>query len=372
MKIIQVLSHYPPYLGGVENVAKEISERLAKIDYAVEVFTSNVGCKDEKSTPTNNLKIHYLKSFEFAHTTIIPSLFFKLLTIPKDSIIHLHVARAFVPEIVWLVSKIKNIPYIVHLHLDVGPSGKLGFLLPVYKKLFLEKILKSAKKIIVPTSDYISLVCQKYQISEKKICVIPSGVSLEKFKPIDHKINLPTKLLFVGRLSIQKNIPLLIKSFEHAIKNGCKNITLEIVGDGEDRSKIVDLIEDEKLQESVILHGVLRGEKLYKMFSNSDIFILTSREESFGIVLIEAMASGLPIIASDIPGLRNVVENGKTGLLVEPSIENFAKAIEKMINDHKLREKLITNGLREVKKYNWDKIVEKFEGVYKEVLYETN
>jgi len=89
--------------------------------------------------------------------------------------------------------------------------------------------------------------------------------------------------------------------------------------------------------------------------------------DRFGIVLIEAMASGLPIVVSNIPAVRNIVENGKTGLLVKPSAEDFAKAIEKLLNSSQLRKKLIKNGLEEAKKYNWDKIVEKYEDVYQNV-----
>ena len=172
MNIIQITPFYPPHLGGMENVVKEISENLAKRDHQVTVFTSDIGCKKDKLISTKNLKIRYLKSFEIAHTPIIPSLFFELLKIPQDSIIHLHVAQSFTPEIVSLVSKIRKIPYIAHIHIDVGPSGKLGFLLPLYKKVLLKKVLSYSSKVVVPSSDYIDLVSKKYSILKNKIPVI--------------------------------------------------------------------------------------------------------------------------------------------------------------------------------------------------------
>lgn len=372
MKIVQVAPSYPPNIGGVQHCTREISERLTKKSHEVEIFTSDIGCKKGKLKSSRNLKIHYLKGFEIAHTFIIPSLFFRILKIPKDSIIHLHIAKAFLPEVVYLISKIKKIPYIAHVHLDVKPSGKLGFLLPLYKKLFLERVLKSASEVVVPTKDYVSLISQKYSISKEKISVIPYGINLEEFKPSTSKLHTPVRLLFVGRLAGQKNIPLLIQSFKKAINRGDREIILHLVGDGEERNTIINLIEKEKLKEKIILHGELRGERLRKVYSNSDIFILSSREESFGIVLIEAMASGLPVIASDIPGVRNVVEHNQTGLLVKPTLANFAQAIEEIVNNHNLRKKLIKNGLDRVQNYDWDKIVEKFEQVYRKVLNETN
>lgn len=370
MKIIQITPFYPPHLGGMENVVKEISENLAKKGHKVTVFTSDIGCKKDKLISTKNLKIHYLKSFEIAHTPIISSLFFELSKIPQNSIIHLHIAQSFTPEIVSLISKIRNIPYIAHIHIDVGPSGKLGFLLPLYKKVLLKNVLSSSSKIVVPSRDYIDLVIKKYAILKNKIYKVPNGVDLNNFKSLPVKSNDPIRLLFVGRLSKQKNIPLLIRSFKIVTQKTNRKIELNIVGDGEEKSKIINLIKAENLEKKVNLHGELRGEKLYEIYSNSDIFILTSDYESFGMVLIEAMASGLPIIASNIPALRNVVENNKTGLLVKPEPEDFAKAFEKLINNPQLKEKLIKNGLKEVKKYNWDEITKKFEDIYKEVLNE--
>jgi len=112
MNIIQVFPYYPPHLGGAEQRIKDISERLAKERHKVEVFTSDIGCEKGKLKNKKNLNINYLKSWEFAHTPIIPSLFSRLMKIPKDSIMHVHIAQALTPEIVWLVSKIRKIPKI--------------------------------------------------------------------------------------------------------------------------------------------------------------------------------------------------------------------------------------------------------------------
>lgn len=372
MKIVQVVAYYPPHIGGMENGVREISERLAGKGNQVEVFASNIGCKKDRLSSTNNLNIHYLKSWEIAHTTITLSLFFKLLKISRDSIIHVHVAQAIIPEIVFLVSRIKRIPYIAHIHADVEPSGKMGFLLPFYKKVFLQRILNSALKIIVPTEDYIDLISKKYAISKGKIYEVPFGVNLKDFKSISNKMHSPIRLLFVGRFADQKNIPLLIESFKLIIDRNHWNIELNLVGDGEEKNKIIALIKEKKLENKVIMHGALRGKKLYETYSNSDIFILTSKYESFGIVLIEAMATGLPIIASNILSVKNIIENGKTGLLVKTTPEDFAEAIEKLLNNPELRRKLSENVLEEAKKYNWNKIVQKFEDIYSEVMYKNN
>jgi D-inositol-3-phosphate glycosyltransferase len=371
MKIIQIYPYYPPHLGGAEQRVKELSEKLAQKDYHVEVYTSDIGCPvNNRQTPTANLHINYLKGFEIANTPILPMLLFKLFSVPKDAIIHLHIAQAYVPEVVWLVSKLRGIPYVAHIRLDTGPSSKWGIFLHAYKRIFLSKVLNDATKIIVLTDDYKYLISRKYGIKLQKITVIPNGNSFGKNDNTMRNAN-PTKLLFVGRLSKQKNIPLLLDAFKraHEINN---KITLTIIGDGTYRQYIHDFISMNRLTNSIICKGIRYGQMLKNEYKNADIFISTTNQESFGTVFLEAMASGLPIIASNIPGLRNVVKNGKTGLLVSPTVMNFTKAIQRMTNDESLRKKLIHNSTEEVKKYDWNTIVEKFEEIYQEVSNEIN
>ena len=366
MKIAQVVSYYPPHLGGMQNVAREISERLAIKGHQVEVFTSDIGCKKGKLRSTKNLKIHYLKSWEFAHTPIILSLFFKLLKMSKESIMHVHIAQAFVPEVVYLVSKIKKIPYIAHVHGDSKPSGKFGFLLPLYKKLFIKKILSKAEKVICLSKDYKQFINKKYGINESKIIVIPNGVSEKFFINKAKKLNKIPNLLFVGRLSVEKNIPKLIEATS-LLKN---KVILHIVGEGEKKEELKKLILDKRIK-NIILHGKKTGKELIDFYKHADIFLLASSCEGLPLTLLEAMASGTPIIASNIRGIREII--GNVGILVSPpTSENFTREIDKLIENKKIREKLAEKGRKKAKNYDWNKIVEKFENVYREALNETN
>jgi len=269
-----------------------------------------------------------------------------------------------------LISKIRKIPYIAHIHADVEPSGIMGFLLPFYKKLFLQGILNNSSKIVVPSKDYIDLISKKYKISKTKICEISNGVDPKYFKFKSIKLHSPIRLLSVCRLSKSKNIPLLIQAFKLVIEKNNRDVELHIVGEGEEKNKIFNLIKKEKLEKKVILHGSLWGKDLYNIYANSDIFILTSGYESFGLVLIEAMASGLPVVVSNITSIKNIIDNGVTGLLVKLTPDDFAKAIVKLLSNSQLREKLIENGLKEIKKYDWNKIVQKFEYLYTGLMNE--
>jgi len=365
MKIIQVVSMYPPHLGGMENCVREISERLAKSGNQVEIFTSDVGSpKNSQLRSSKNLKIHYLKGFEVAHTPIIPSLFIELFKIPKDSIVHVHVAQVFIPEIVSLVCLIRKIPYLVHVHTDVGPSGKFGFLLPLYKKLILRKILSAAKRIIVLTSEYKGVIDKKYHLS-KNVEIIPNGVN-EGFFTGKEFLSERINLLYVGRLTVEKNVDKLIKAVL-LLKN---DFVFNIVGSGEKKEELDKLVAETKLK-NIILHGKKTGEDLINFYKKADIFLLASDYEGLPLVLLEAMASGTPVIASGVLGIREFV--GDAGVLVDPpTSENFAKAIDGLIKNKELKEVLNEKGREKAKKYQWNKIVEKIETVYREIQNESN
>src|ERR1700730_6586911 len=178
--IVQVTSYYPPHLGGMENVAAQIAVGCSEKGYTVSVYTSNIG-HTRNAVNGSKAQVHYLKSIEFAHTPIIFSLFFRLLALPRHSLIHLHVAQAFSPEIVYLISRLKRIPYIAHIHLDVEPSGPFGFFLEPYKKLFLKRVLKSAAKIICQTEPQKEQIASRYALPLEAIVVIPNGVAEEYF-----------------------------------------------------------------------------------------------------------------------------------------------------------------------------------------------
>jgi glycosyltransferase involved in cell wall biosynthesis len=360
LNIVQVVAYYPPHLGGMENCVQEISERLARNGNQVEVFTSDTGCKNMELESTDNIKIHYLKSIEFAHTPIIFSLFFRLLFLPKNSILHLHISQAFVPEIVYLISKIRNIPYVAHVHLDVDRSGFFGFLLKPYKSIFLKKVLQNASRIICLSINQKNLIANKYNVSLEDIDVIPNGVGEEYF--VDHKVsmNKVPHLLFVGRLGSQKNIPLLI----NAVSLLKQDVILDIVGDGEKRLEIEKLIKEKNLK-NVNLHGVKIGKELIEFYKKSDIFVITSEKEGLSLSMLEAMAAGLPMVGTDVPGIRDLIKN--VGILIPNSDPHlFAKVLENLISNDNLRKKLSNKSLEIAKEYKWDKLVSKLENLYKE------
>jgi phosphatidylinositol alpha-mannosyltransferase len=359
--IIQVTSYYPPHLGGMENVAAQVAEGFVDKGYVVSVYTSDIGYS-RNTVMNSKSQVHYLKSIEFAHTPIIFSLFFRLLGLPRHSLIHLHVAQAFSPEIVYLISKLRGIPYIAHIHLDVNASGPLGFLLEPYKKLFLKWVLKSATKIICVSEAQKKLIASKYTLPLESLIVVPNGVDEKYFIEKKTSGNTIPRLLFVGRLVAQKNLLLLIE----AVSQLQTNVFLDIVGEGELRENIEALIQKYELQ-NVQLHGKKTGKELIEFYKSADVFVLPSlKEAGIPLAMLEALAAGLPVVASDTPEVReNITDCGV--LIQDPTATNYARALDEIVSNKSKIQELSALSVQKARSYSWIRVLDSIEEVYKEV-----
>ena len=356
--IAQVVSYYPPHLGGMENCAAQIAEGLVEKGYPVAVYTSDIGYSPRAAVPAK-AHVHYLKSLEFAHTPLIATLFFRLLALPRRSLMHLHVSQAFTPEIVYMVSKLRGIPYIAHIHLDVDPSGPFGFLLETYKQVFLKRVLRSAAKIICLSEPQRQLIAAKYTLPLESIVVIPNGVADRYF--VAKKASDMPHLLFVGRLVAQKNLGLLIR----AVAQMRTRVIVDIVGEGEERESIEALIQEYGLQ-NIELHGIKTGQELLELYRSAGIFVLPSLKEGVSLSMLEALAAGLPVVASASPEIRQIL--GKCGVLIQdPTATNYAEALDALLSDKDRLQRLATLSVQKAHSYSWKNVLNSIENLYKDV-----
>lgn len=359
--IIHVAAYYPPHLGGLERVTEEVSAQLARDGYVVTILTSNLGGKNLPQVEHHpNLLIKRLSSFEFAHSAIIPSLLWYLLRAPKQTIFHLHLGQVYVPEMVWLASKLRGIPYVVHYHLDVEPSGKLGFLFVWWKRWIQPVIIRGSSHVITLSPEQSTLVEGRYGKSSTQVTFISNGVGNTFLEIGRHtrEFRTPLRLLFVGRLSVQKRPERLIEAL-NLVK---ASVTLTIVGEGEDRAKHEALVLKLGLK-NVLFRGALYNQDLLEAYRSSDVFVLPSDREGMPLVLLEAMAAGLPVIGSDVLGIHELIKD--VGILVsDPSAATFAVAIETLVQDQALLIALSQKSFQEANRYSWSSLVKKLEEVY--------
>ncbi len=362
-RVVHVCSHYPPYMGGLEKVVESLALFRHARGLEVEVLTS-VDTPSESGSSDDSF-VQRFPGYEIAHTTIIPRLIPRLLRLRSDSVIHLHIAQAFLPEAVYLAHRLAKVPYVAHLHIDVGPSGAAGFLLNAYKPMVLGHVLRRADAVVVFTEEQRQLISNKYRIDRARIEVIRNGVAEPFFFGRTRDLHPRARLLFVGRLSGQKNLPLML----HALNGISDRFETTIVGDGELRSRLEAMVGQLKLQ-NVHFHGRADGEDLLDLFRGADIFVLPSEREGMPLVLLEAMAMGLPIVATNVSGNRDLVVNGTTGTLVSPTDpEEMRRALVDMATDPTAFRRMSAAALEHAVQYSWANVGERFEQLYERVSH---
>jgi glycosyltransferase involved in cell wall biosynthesis len=176
------------------------------------------------------------------------------------------------------------------------------------------------------------------------------------------------ELLFVGRLVEVKGVMYLCKALAKLHQDGI-DFEATIIGDGPDMEKIKEYIDGHRLRQKVELPGWIDHAKLSQFFAKADIFVGPSLHEAQGLVFVEALASGVPVVASRVGGIIDAVEDGKNGLLVEPkSVNQLYEALKKLINSPKLREHMAVYAPLSIgDRYEWSTISRKYDTVFDQV-----
>ena len=225
------------------------------------------------------------------------------------------------------------------------------------------KFLNFARHLVYPFAD--ALVTQtradlKHYGFVKNALAIPNPLDVSVCV---HQAEKEKIVLGVGRLDPQKGFDTLIRAF---CRLGRSDWKLVIAGEGSERAKLEALIE--KLgAKNIMLPG--RTSEIFKWYKKASIFVLSSKREGFPNVLLEAMACGTPVVASNVGGIPFMVENGKNGFLFDSeNVEELADKIVALSKDEKLRRKMGEAGKEKVKEFTWDKIAEQTVKVYREIL----
>ena len=391
MKILQLCIRFPPAPGGAENHVYHISQELIKRGHDLQVFTSDLYTEvpfvrlKNPGQMYNDIPIRRFKSYSFGsemHYVFIPSIFRALLK-EKTDIIHTHsygyfqtTACAFAKKM-----KIKDIPLVVtpHFHPPWSMWGgiKRKKLRKVYDMLFGKSVMH-ANDIVICHSENEKELLSNFSIAPEKIKIIPAGIDFSGFEPIPDPDTFRefydikgSMVLFVGRLASNKGLKHLIAAVPEVLSR-FKDTTFVLIGEDEGQKKL--LIEKAKnlgVKDRVVFTGHITDEKLFKSaYSACDVFVLPSEYEAFGLVLLEAMACKKPCIATKVGGVSEVVEDGKTGILIEyGKPESLANAIIELLGDDSRRKNMGRQGRERVKEnFIWPKIVNQLERVYEDLL----
>lgn len=362
--IAHVISTYPPCLGGTERVAQNIAELLAE-RHRVEVVTTDWGSAGSPRREwVAGVLVGRHRAVRVAHTPLAPGLILRLLTLPRSAVVHAHVAQAFLPEMVRLTSFVRGRPFVLHFHLDVDASGRFGVLLPAYKRFALGPTLRRAAAVVALTAEQAAFLVERYGVDPSRVRVIPNGVDSSFLRPAGEvaaeRRDGPVRLLFVGRLDAQKNVMRLLEALDHVQAD----VELVVVGEGELRPKIEQHIRNAHLP-NVRLVGAQTGPALLDWYRWADVFVLPSDKEGMPLVLLEAMASGLPVVATDVPGSRELVDG--VGVLAPPRADALGAAIQAVASDPGLRSDLAARSADRGSRHSWRERIGLVEALYETV-----
>jgi glycosyltransferase involved in cell wall biosynthesis len=219
----------------------------------------------------------------------------------------------------------------------------------------------AAEKIIVPSPSVARVAREWAGVAEEKIVVIPNAIDLADWRDAQSTVAAanprPYPIAFLGRLDPIKDVPTLVRA---AAELGSL-VHLHIYGEGSDRARIEQTIAETKAL--VTMHGAVASPQA--ALSQSGLLVLPSLAEGFGLVLIEAMAAGVPVVATDVAGIRDVVRNEETGLLARPAdATSLAATIRRVVEDEELRSRLIANAAIDVRdRFTWDAVLPQYRSL---------
>lgn len=373
MKIAIFSDTFYPDVNGVAKTLKKFTHYLEGQHITYKVFAPNPGSNEYVSD-----HIHRLKSLSFflypECRLAFPNFIQVKSEIEQFSPDLIHVATPFTVGLCGLYfAKKFNIPVVGSYHTDFNDYlhfYDLEFLSnPLWK--YMKWFHSPLKKLFVPSIDTLEkLKCRGFSNLE----IFPRGVDCQLYHPnyqkevVLNRYEIPKKFLltFVGRLAPEKDLKTLMKIANSLPPELNKQVHWLIAGDG-------PLLEELKMaaQPNMTFTGYLKGVGLAEVYSATDLFVFPSPTETFGNVVLEALASGTPVIGANAGGVKNIISNGVTGHLCEPGdAEDFVNRIVQLLGNGPFRRQMALHARKYALTQKWDQIFENLLNHYSTVIDE--
>lgn len=381
MKVAQIVCTFPPYKGGMGNSVYNIAEALTKNGHMVTVFTINYGhLSTEYTEKQPHFLVKRLKSIiKIGNAAILSQLFWQL---KNFDIIHFHYPfyGACAPIILRKILFPNATKLILHYHMDTQAAGVKALIFKLYRLMILPLLIKLSSAVTCASLDYLkhSQIAKYYKKRPDKFKQILFGVNTEQFVSYQDHINRFRQekvILFVGGLDKAhyfKGVHNLIAAVA-CLKKEFENIKLSIVGRGELIKDYKKMASDWRLEKHVRFFDMIDDADLVDYYNYCDVCVLPSidQSEAFGLVLLEAMACGKPVIASNLPGVRSVFKNNEQGLLVRPNdVKDLTDKLRIILSDNHLAKQMGASAKALVKsKYTWKKVADRLDIIFHRVKY---
>jgi glycosyltransferase involved in cell wall biosynthesis len=370
MEIVQIVGLYPPHLGGQEVVVERLAARQSE-SHRVTVYTSDLGAagaptEERHDTPAGGLRVVRQRSALIANIPVIPGLLARLLLHrPRPDVLHVHTGQAFLLEVTALAARLRGVRYVAHQHLVLRASTWIGRLfMPAYQRFVYGRSLRRAHRVICLTAAMRDATVREYGVDAARIAVIPNGVDTSR-AAAPRVARRSDELLFIGRLTSQKNAGALLDAVA-VLRDRGRLVRLRIVGEGEDRGRLEAQARALGLRH-VVFEGRMSAAQVGDAYRRATVLVMPSTHEGMPLVLLEAMANGIPVVASALP---EIVEVAGDTVVVVPDLRPaaLADAMVSVLDDPQLRERLSAAALTRVSGFGWPAITVVVEDLYREVL----
>jgi glycosyltransferase involved in cell wall biosynthesis len=230
----------------------------------------------------------------------------------------------------------------------------------------LRWILRSSDRIVLPSHNYRSAFVRRFPAMSAKAVCIHNGVDLDRFH--SEQTDAPREdryILFVGRIAEPKGLDVLLHAASSVLA-GNPRLRVAIVGDGPLKTAMQSLAFQLGIQDKTVFLGAKRPEEVAALLRGCEVFVLPSRAESFGIVILEAMACKRPVIATTVGGIPEIITNGENGLLVPPDDATaLAGALRRVLSDKALQDMIAFNAYRTVRdQFAFDRTASAYERAF--------
>lgn len=387
MKILHVIKSLAPRYGGTSIAIKSLCRELARRGHYVAIFTTNKDGRYLQDVPLGRyveedsyLVKYFPVQWPRFYTVSVPLARALRNETKEFDIVHISTIYNFHLPVAGYYCRKFNIPYIVHVHgvLDPFLRKHHRFRKWVYHKALLKRDLDSAAAIFYSTYEEMVLV-KPIGIRPPGV-IIPNGIDPSEFDNLpsfgsfrcqypqlkDKKI-----ILFLSRINYKKGLDILAQAYGEVLQRR-GDIFLVITGPADNKryvKKVKGWLKKEQAFNQTIFTGMLTGKEKLAVLRDSDVFVLPSYTENFGIAVVEAMASGLPIIISNKVNIWREVAQANAGRIIDCDSTQLAQSIIELLDNKNLRCEMGQKGVRLVNsKYTWPKVAEQTIGVYQDIL----
>jgi glycosyltransferase involved in cell wall biosynthesis len=374
MRILQVSPFYHPHAGGVESHVRSLATEFARQGHEVTVLTSRYDRALPVEETLDGYRVLRARTLGILwNTPLDPGIRSMIEKVPAD-IVHIHYPPPLTGYFAARGLRNRKVPVCLTYHCDLylpGAAGRLATAL--YERVFLPVTFARVDRFVVHTASYGRT---SSALRGRRLEVIPSSVDLERFRPDGHgaevrkMLGLQDKrvLAFTGRLVPHKGIDALLR----ALPELPDDVALLVVGRGPTLPDLTATARRLGVEDRIRFCPNVSDSDLPRFLHAADLFVFPSqnRLEGFGLAVAEAMAAGLPAVIADMPGVREVIEPGVEGLLVEPLIpSDIAAKVRILLDDPALRARMAAAALRRAReRYGVEVVAGQLLTLYRSLL----